>query len=157
MSLRHTAVAALATLGLAATTLIAAPADASPAARFCSFPVIGPICAPDTVVLDGEQLQRTKIGILLGDRTARTAFNNLLTQANTDLTAGPWTVTAKTQLPPSGDKHDYLSLAPYWWGTTTPTADNPWGCPYVQKDGGRNPLVDSIPDHAARGSAHVVP
>jgi len=31
------------------------------------------------------------------------------------------------------------------------TADNPWGCPYVQKDGVRNPDVDTITDHDGRG------
>ena len=28
---------------------------------------------------------------------------------------GPWSVTNQKSLPPSGDKHDYLSWAPYWW------------------------------------------
>lgn len=152
MLFRHTVVAGLATLGLAATTLIAAPAaDASPIR--CSIPFLGPICAPDTVVLDGHQLQRAKLAVLTGDRTTRAALKDLLDTANTALTAGPWTVTAKSQLPPSGDKHDYISLAPYWWGTKTPTPDNPWGCPFIQKDGVRNPLVDSIPDHQSRGDA----
>ncbi|TCO53790.1 alginate lyase family protein [Actinocrispum wychmicini] len=152
MLLRHTVVAGLATVGLAATTLIAAPAVADTSAR-CSIPFLGPVCAPDTVVLDGHQLQRAKFAVLTGDRTAKAALDNLLTSADDALTAGPWTVTAKSQLPPSGDKHDYLSLAPYWWATKPVTPDNPWGCPFVQKDGVRNPLVDSIPDHAARGDA----
>jgi alginate lyase len=154
MSFRHTVVAALTTLGLACSSLVAGSAEAAPAsAGFCSIPFIGPLCSPKTVVLDGDQLLRTKVAGLLGDRTTKTALKNLLTQANTDLGAGPWSVTSKSQLPPSGDKHDYLSLAPYWWASQPVTADNPWGCPFIQKDGIRNPLVDSITDHAYRGSA----
>ncbi|RSD25706.1 alginate lyase family protein [Amycolatopsis eburnea] len=150
MVFRHTVVAALAALGLVASSF-AAPAEASP--RSCTVPVIGPVCAPDTVVLDGHQLLRTKFAALAGEKTSRTALTNLLAAAKTDLTTGPWSVTSKKQVPPSGDKHDYLSLAPYWWPTTEPTAENPWGCPFVQKDGQRNPIVDEITDHAYRGDA----
>jgi hypothetical protein len=150
MSPRHTVVAGLVAIGLTATTLIATPAQAT---NLCSVPILGPICAPNTAVLDGRQLQTTKFSILLGDRSARTSLKSLLTSADKALTAGPWSVTTKTQVPPSGDKHDYLSLAPYWWPTTDPTPANPWGCPFVQKDGVRNPVVDSITDHSYRGLA----
>ena len=141
MLLRRVVLTTLAVLGLTASAVV--PADALP----------GRPPLPHTVVLDGKQLLRTKIAVLTGDPTARRALGNLLTQAQADLTAGPWSVTDKTLLPPSGDKHDYLSLAPYWWGTSPVTEDNPYGCPYVQRDGQRNPLVDTIPDHAARGEA----
>jgi hypothetical protein len=52
---------------------------------------------------------------------------------------------------PGGDPHDYLSQAPYWWATQTPRQDNPRGCPYEQRDGQRNPEVDTGTDHADRG------
>ena len=39
-------------------------------------------------------------------------------------------VTMKPQTPPSGDKHDYLSMAIYWW----PDPKNPTG-PYISRDG----------------------
>jgi hypothetical protein len=119
----------------------------------CTLPGIGPICAPHTVVLNGNDLVRTKVAGLAGDPTVRTSLNNLLTQAKADLTAGPWSVMDKTQLPPSGDKHDYLSLAPYWWPTQPQTPSNPWGCPYVDRDGQVNPITKSITDHAERGLA----
>lgn len=114
---------------------------------------LSPACqlsAPKTVVLDGAQLQRNQLDV---SRPFRTSLKNLLVQADKQLTVGPWAVTDKNRVPPSGDKHDYLSLAPYWWPTTEPTESNPWGCPYVQKDGQRNPIVDSISDHAGRGDA----
>src|SRR5579885_1595156 len=108
VSLRLIVVAAVTALGLAASAVPASASDpASPANRGCSLPVVGPVCAPDTVVLDGKQLLRTKIALLLGDRTDRTAFANLKKQADAALTTGPWSVTSKTQVPPSGDKHDY--------------------------------------------------
>src|SRR5581483_5188975 len=100
---------------------------------------------PHTVVLDGARLAST--------RAHPPAAELKLLRATADgwLTKGPWTVTAKPQTPPSGDKHDYLSEAPYWWPTEPKTTGNPWGCPYVQKDGQRYPGVDDITDHAARG------
>jgi len=52
-------------------------------------------------------------------------------------------VTMKRQTPPSGDKHDYLSMALYWW----PDPKNPNG-PYIRHDGELNPEVSSIPDFA---------
>jgi hypothetical protein len=50
-------------------------------------------------------------------------------------------VTIKPQTPPSGDKHDYLSMAIYWW----PDPKNPNG-PYISRDGEHNPEVTAIPD-----------
>ncbi|MFI9384654.1 alginate lyase family protein [Kutzneria sp. NPDC052558] len=124
------------TAGTAAAAPAPAGIDSNP---FCGVL----LCAPGTAVLDGKQLLRTKIALLLGDRTARTALKDLLAQADVALTKGPWTVMSKTQTPPSGDKHDYLSLAPYWWPSKPQTPDNPLGCPYVNKDGVHNPANDT--------------
>src|SRR5947208_15750997 len=41
----------------------------------------------------------------------------------------------KQRTPPSGDKHDYVSMGPYWWPDTT----KPGGLPYIRRDGERNP------------------
>jgi hypothetical protein len=41
----------------------------------------------------------------------------------------------KQTVPPSGDKHDYLSMAPYWW----PDSTKPNGLPYIRRDGQMNP------------------
>lgn len=56
-------------------------------------------------------------------------------------------VTSKPILPPSGDKHDYMSLAPYFW----PDPKKKDGLPYVRRDGERNPEIKSIPDHDSLG------
>src|SRR5438132_4869754 len=46
-----------------------------------------------------------------------------------------YSVTLKAQLPPSGDPHDYMSLARYFW----PDPSKPDGLPYIRKDGYSNP------------------
>ncbi|KUL76678.1 MULTISPECIES: alginate lyase family protein [unclassified Streptomyces] len=101
---------------------------------------------PHTVVLDGTRMQRTKARLEHGDPQLRPAVRSLRARADAWLDQGPWTVVDKPRPAPGGDVHDYLSQAPYWWPTTPPTADNPWGCPYEQRDGERNPEVDSGTD-----------
>ncbi|WP_329525865.1 alginate lyase family protein [Streptomyces sp. NBC_01462] len=102
--------------------------------------------APATAVLDGARLQRTKIRLDHGDAGLRHAVANLTARADGWLDQGPWTVVDKPKPAPGGDVHDYLSQAPYWWPSQPATADNPWGCPYVQRDGQRNPEVDTGTD-----------
>lgn len=117
------------------TALLAPSAHAAPAAPG----------APRTAVLDGARLQRTRARLDHDPRLRRT-LKDLTTRADAWLDQGPWTVVDKPRPAPGGDVHDYLSQAPYWWPTTTPTAGNPWGCPYVQRDGQRNPEVDTGTD-----------
>src|SRR5689334_22185720 len=52
-------------------------------------------------------------------------------------------VTSKQATPPSGDKHDYMSQAPYFWRNP----DTPTGLPYIRRDGERNPEIKNYPDH----------
>jgi hypothetical protein len=56
---------------------------------------------------------------------------------------GPFSVMDKDGVPPSGDKHDFMSQAPYWW----PNPKNPNGLPYVRRDGETNPEIKKISDH----------
>jgi hypothetical protein len=107
--------------------------------------------APRTVVLDGTQLRQNSIALHNGDKALTATLAQLTAQADSWLTKGPWSVMDKPQTPPGGDKHDYLSQAPYWWPSQPVTADNPQGCPFIQKDGVRNPEVDTITDHDGRG------
>ena len=64
-------------------------------------------------------------------------------EADSAMHAGPFTVTSKSQSPPSGDKHDYFSLARYFWPNPA-TANH---LPYVRHDGESNPQINAIPDH----------
>ena len=140
MSRRITA--ALVAVGATVLALIA-PASASASAR--------PSPVPRTVVLDGNRLALTRLLVKAGVPQLRSELKTLTGQADGYLTQGPWSVMDKPQTAPSGDKHDYLSEAPYWWPSQPQTAANPWGCPYVQKDGVRNPAIDTITDHSERG------
>ena len=64
------------------------------------------------------------------------AFEKLRRQADSVLRAPLVAVRhKKTLLPPSGDKHDYFSLSPYWW----PDSSKPNGLPYIRRDGQTNP------------------
>lgn len=101
---------------------------------------------PHTAVLDGARLQQTKVRLDRGDPQLRRTVKALTTRADKWLNQGPWTVVDKPRPAPGGDVHEYLSQAPYWWPSKTPTQDNPWGCPYVQRDGERNPEVDTGTD-----------
>ncbi|MFK0019567.1 alginate lyase family protein [Streptomyces sp. NPDC090798] len=102
--------------------------------------------APRTAVLDGTRLQQTRLRLDRGDPQLKRTLEDLTARADNWLAQGPWTVVDKPKPAPGGDVHDYLSQAPYWWPSQPKTADNPWGCPYVQRDGQRNPEVDTGTD-----------
>ncbi len=67
------------------------------------------------------------------------ALARLQSEAGEALKAGPFSVVFKQAVPPSGNRHDYMSLAPYWW----PNPDTPDGLPYVHRDGETNPERDA--------------
>ena len=71
------------------------------------------------------------------------AQTKLERDAKKALTSGPFSVVTKGVTPPSGDKHDYMSQAPYFW----PDPNKPNGLPYIRRDGERNPEIDKITDH----------
>jgi hypothetical protein len=50
----------------------------------------------------------------------------------------------KKRLPPSGDPHDYLSFARYYW----PNPNSTTGLPYVRRDGESNPTAELDSDHS---------
>ncbi|MFC3052191.1 alginate lyase family protein [Kordiimonas pumila] len=62
----------------------------------------------------------------------------LLSIAEVDLNAGPYSVCDKTGCAPSGDMQDYYSLGAYWW----PNPDTSDGLPYVRRDCERNPVTE---------------
>lgn len=68
-------------------------------------------------------------------------------EADKAMSAGPFSVMQKDSTPPSGDKHDYMSLAPYFW----PNPGTPNHLPYVRRDGERNPEIKGISDHDEMG------
>jgi hypothetical protein len=80
-------------------------------------------------------LDKAKQALAAGDPVLAGAFKKLKQDAEKALLVEPATVTEKRKLPPSGDAHDYMSLAPYYW----PDPAKPKGLPYLRKDGEVNP------------------
>lgn len=98
---------------------------------------------PTLIQLNGTVLQRTKHAVRRGDEKVRPAYKALVEEANRMLNEGTFSVIHKNTIPPSGDKHDYMSLAPYWWPDTT--KEN--GLPYIRRDGEVNPERSYCSDH----------
>jgi hypothetical protein len=80
-------------------------------------------------------LEKAKQAIAAGDPVLVGALKKLKQDAEKALLVAPASVTEKKKLPPSGDAHDYMSLAPYFW----PDPAKPAGLPYLRKDGEVNP------------------
>lgn len=90
---------------------------------------------PDLFRYNGATLAQQRDRYRAGDASVVAAINDLKAAADKAITGGPWSVTFKKQTLPGLDKHDYVSLAAYYW----PNPDTPNGLPYVQRDGQRNP------------------
>jgi len=98
---------------------------------------------PRVFLLDATQLQATRERIKAGDQTLAPALDKLDREAQQLTHASAPSVTTKQVTPPSGDKHDYMSQAPYFW----PDPSKPNGLPYIRRDGERNPEINNISDH----------
>ena len=86
---------------------------------------------------DYAKLVARKQELLRPTEKAKSELRVLTEQADADLEKELVSVVQKTRVAPSGDPHDYLSLAPYWWPDPK-TAD---GLPYIRHagDGKVNP------------------
>ena len=99
--------------------------------------------APKVFLLKANDLITTREHIKAGDRKNESALAKLRLDAEKALKSGPFSVTSKTVTPPSGDKRDYMSQAPYFW----PDPKSSTGLPYIRRDGERNPEIDKIDNH----------
>jgi len=97
---------------------------------------------PNVFLIDAHQLQSVRRGV--GDNRFDAAVAKIEADAKKLLTQSPYSVVSKSVIPPSGDKHDYMSQAPYFW----PGPRSPNGLPYIRRDGERNPEINKITDHA---------
>lgn len=91
---------------------------------------------------DAAILVANKSKLANGSGELAPSYKKLLSEANKNLLFGPVSVMEKNNIPPSGDKHDYMSLAPYHW--PDPTKKD--GLPYIRKDGETNPEVKEYKD-----------
>jgi len=96
----------------------------------------------DMVKLDFKILAANKTKINNKDADVMPAYGQLIKDADKALTYKAVSVMDKADVPPSGDKHDYMSIGPYWW----PDPSKPGGVPYMRKDGEVNPEVKNYPD-----------
>ncbi len=98
---------------------------------------------PRVFMLDGKFMQSARERLRNGDTNLMPALRQLESDADHALSAGPFAIVNKEAVPPSGDKHDYMSMAPYFW----PNPDTSNGLPYIRRDGERNPEISNDPDH----------
>src|SRR5690349_21263657 len=89
---------------------------------------------PKVIYADPEVLADAKAKFAANDPSLKPAFDRMLADAREALGVQPTSVMEKNRVPPSGDKHDYISQAPYFWRDT-----NAAGVHYVRRDGERNP------------------
>jgi hypothetical protein len=109
-------------------------------AMFFDMPTIG--------VFDLELLKKIKARVQKKDEELIPALNRLKLEADLVKGKGPFSVMQKTKVPPSGDKHDYMTQGRYWW----PDPSKPDGLPYLRKDGEVNPEAElEAFDFTARG------
>lgn len=69
-----------------------------------------------------------------------TTYEILKAEADRLLDAQPLSVMMKEKTPASGDKHDYMSQARYYW----PDPTKPNGLPYINRDGVSNPELNKL-------------
>ncbi len=90
---------------------------------------------PSVFLLDGGHLAEMRRKTIRRPDDFEAALGAIRGEADRALGEGPWSVMDKKHVPPSGDKHDYYSVGPYWW----PDPSKPDGLPYIRRDGEVNP------------------
>ncbi len=91
------------------------------------------------VFWDATHLVQVKAELAKEEQAYRSDIKRLKKAVKRACDRGPYSVMDKKEVPPSEDKHDYLSFSRYWW----PDPDKPDGLPYIRHDGKVNrKLVD---------------
>lgn len=105
--------------------------------RIISTIVFGFFC---TTMLLGQPRIWNMESVEKAKKTNSVAVQALIREADKNLDADLITVMDKPMTPPSGDKHDYMSMGRYWW----PNPDTKDGLPYIRKDGVVNSEIDKL-------------
>lgn len=100
-----------------------------------------------TLLWNEHRLDTWKQKLTAGDNDATQLVDKLKEQADRLLDQPAFSVMDKQLAPPSGNKHDYMSQAPYFWYDSS----KPNGRPYMRRDGERNPEIYKITDHRELG------
>src|SRR5215470_4597366 len=101
---------------------------------------------PRVFLLNPKSLETARQRVRQQDPSLAPALEALKKDAEEALKARLVSVTDKKDTPPSGDKHDYMSQAPYFW--PDPAKAN--GLPYIRRDGERNPEIEKINNHRVK-------
>lgn len=99
---------------------------------------------PNTLIMDANRLLELKKS---HQKQPLKIIADLRKEADSLLNMKPVSVMEKSFTPVSGNKHDYMSQAPYFWYDST----KPNGLPYMRKDGVRNPEIYKITDRTYLG------
>jgi hypothetical protein len=98
---------------------------------------------PTVFLLDGAKLAAAKKKATQQDNVVLPLVTSIRANADKLLSMQPVSVMDKAFTPVSGNKHDYMSQAPYFWYDSS----KPNGLPYMRRDGVRNPEINKITDH----------
>ena len=116
---------------------------------FMATAAMGERATPSFFAADPSILLENKAALAAGDPAMKTAVKALVKEADKALTLQPPAVTDKAKAPSSGDKHDYMTSAPYYW----PDPSQADGLPYIRHDGKVNPESRSdVYDHNRIGA-----
>lgn len=105
------------------------------ASAFAALPVSE---AAAQSIWDMERLEQVRSG--RDNPLYSRALAALMTEADEAMESEPLSVMMKKKTPASGDKHDYMSLARYYW----PDPSKPDGLPYISRDGVSNPELKEL-------------
>lgn len=97
---------------------------------------------PRVFTLDPHMLWKIRKQVQANSSKLSLAISNLMKEADVALDTSPFSVVEKSAIPPSGDKHDYMSLSTYGWPDPNTTS----GLPYISRDTEINPEIYDIPD-----------
>jgi hypothetical protein len=98
-------------------------------------------------LMDTDALNKIRKQYINSDQSIMGDIKHLIRESDKILNQKPMSVMDKEQAPPGGDKHDYMSVAPYWWPDSTKSD----GLPYIRRDGEKNPDRDKVGDRKRIG------
>ncbi|TMI74273.1 MAG: hypothetical protein E6H09_04965 [Bacteroidetes bacterium] len=111
------------------------------------FTALASAQSPSVLVMNASRLSELKKIQQQPGSEIRQIVSTLQMRADSILSMRPLSVMDKEFMPVSGNKHDYMSQAPYFWYDSS----KPNGLPYLRRDGVRNPEINKITDRTYLG------
>jgi len=105
-----------------------------------NFKIIALLICFSTFLANAQMLIWNAKSLEKAKNTTSTAAKSIIREADKQLCVNILTVMDKPMTPPSGDKHDYMSMGRYWW----PDPNKKDGLPYIRKDGVVNSEIDKL-------------